>query len=218
MGSQATTYVVTIDDISRTINACISLISFTYFQAVSSLLRMIAEDWVAVKTYTERNVMIRRAQTGRSLMIIGYVMMGSAATIAVIIPSFGPSFRQISNLTDGDRPLPLQTYYFYDTDKSPQFEFTLFCQVALIVLGSLTYIGMDTLFAVAILHICGQLENFGRQLSSLNFQRNFDIALRNNVQTHLRLIRCSLADLFNPMQINFFMQIYNDINKSCLHT
>ncbi|XP_029672726.1 odorant receptor 13a-like [Formica exsecta] len=157
--------------------------------AVLSIVRMMAEDWMAPKIDAERDVMVKRARTARLFVICGYVLMIFAFITIIVLPCFGLPFRRLTNLTDRDRPLPLQTYYFYDTDKSPQFELTLLIQATTIFLAAVTYTSVDAFLGLVILHICGQLENFRRRLISLALRKDFNCALRNNVIAHLRLIR-----------------------------
>ncbi|KAM0732895.1 Odorant receptor 13a [Formica fusca] len=157
--------------------------------AVLSIVRMMAEDWMAPKIDAERDVMVKRARTARLFVICGYVLMIFSFITIIVLPCFGLPFRRLTNLTDRDRPLPLQTYYFYDTDKSPQFELTLLIQATTIFLAAVIYTSVDAFLGLVILHICGQLENFRRRLVSLASRKDFNYALRNNVIAHLRLIR-----------------------------
>ncbi|XP_050448081.1 odorant receptor 13a-like [Cataglyphis hispanica] len=172
--------------------------------AVSSMVKMMAEDWMALKIDAERDVMMKRARTARLIVICGYVLMIFAFTMIIVLPSFGLPFRRLTNLTDRDRPLPLPTYYFYDTDKSPQFELTLLIQAATIFLAAVTYTSVDAFLGLVILHICGQLENFKHRLDSLSSSKDFDCALRNNVIAHLRLIRFAdkMENIFTLMMLS----------------
>ncbi|EFN70671.1 hypothetical protein EAG_03860, partial [Camponotus floridanus] len=83
----------------------------------------------------------------------------------------------------------LQSYYFYDTDKSPQFELTYLTQVIGMFLAVVIYTSVDSFLGLVIFHICGQLENFRSRLISLDAGNEFNKTLSNNVVTHLRLIR-----------------------------
>lgn len=150
---------------------------------------MMAEDWMALKQDAERDVMIKRARTARLIVICGYVLMTLTFIMLIVFPCFGIPFRRLTNLTDRDKPLPLQTYYFYDTDKSPQFELTIVVQAMTIFVAAITYTSVDAFLGLAVLHICGQLENFRCRLVSLISCKDFNSALRNNVIAHLRLIR-----------------------------
>ncbi|KYN09028.1 hypothetical protein ALC57_18995 [Trachymyrmex cornetzi] len=159
------------------------------------IIKMMAEDWMTLKLDTERNVMMKRARTARLIVICGYVLMILAFTMIIIFPCFGVPFRRLTNLTDRDKPLPLQTYYFYDTDKSPQFELTLVIQAITIFLAAITYTSVDAFLGLTILHICGQLENYRSRLVNLVSCKDFNNALRSNVIAHLRLIRF-FADIY----------------------
>ena len=150
---------------------------------------MIAEDWMNLRTASDRDVMLKRARASRLVVICGYVLMVFAFSVLIVLPTFGLHFRYLTNLTDRDRLLPLQTYYFYDTDKSPQFELTLTIQAMTMFLGAITYTSVDAFLGLAIFHVCGQLENFRHRLFNLISCNDFDSALRNVVETHLRLIR-----------------------------
>jgi len=142
--------------------------------------------------------MIRRARTARSILIYGYGLMLFAFVVIIICSSFGVHFRRLTNLTDRDRVLPLQTYYFYDTDKSPYFEFTFIVQALTISLSAITYTSVDSFLGLVIFHVTGQLENFRYQLVNFVSCNDFHNALRTNVETHLRLIRClSVSIVYN---------------------
>lgn len=134
--------------------------------------------------------MIRQARIARLLVIFGYVIMILAFIMLIIFPCFDIQVRHITNLTDRNKPLPLQTYYFYDTDPSPQFELTFLTQVITISLAAIIYTSIDAFLGLVILHICGQLENFKHRIVNLISCKDFNNALRNSVMTHLRLIRC----------------------------
>ncbi|XP_011704776.1 PREDICTED: odorant receptor 85b-like [Wasmannia auropunctata] len=171
--------------------------------ALLPIIKMMAEDWMALKSDAERDVMIKRARTARLIVIIGYILMIFAFSTIIIFPCFGIPFRRITNLTDRDRLLPLQTYYFYDTDKSPQFELTFTIQAITIFLAAIIYTSVDAFLGLAVLHICGQLENFRSQLVNLVSGEDFNSALRNNVIAHLRLIRFAdkIEDTFAIMML-----------------
>lgn len=150
---------------------------------------MMAEDWIELKTTKERDVMIGRAQIARMIVISGYVLMVLAFIVVIIFPYFGSTLRHLTNLTDLGKPLPLQTYYFYNVDKSPQFELTYIIQAISIFSAAVTYTSVDTFLGLVILHFSGQLENFKRRIISLVSCQNFIYVLSNSVVNHMRLIR-----------------------------
>ncbi|XP_025264725.1 uncharacterized protein LOC112638039 [Camponotus floridanus] len=155
-----------------------------------SVINMMKEDWITVKLNAERDVMMKRMRTSRLIVICAYILMVSALIMMNILPCFGLSFRHLTNLTDRDRPLLLQTYYLYDTDKSPQFELTYLTQIILMILVIIIYTSVDAFLGLVIFHICGQLENFRGRLDNLIANKDFNKNLSNNVMIHLRLIRC----------------------------
>jgi len=164
---------------------------------------MIEEDWLRVKKKAERDVMVKRARTSRFIAICGYATMLFAFVVIIIFPSFGLHFRYLTNLTDRDRLLPLQAYYFYDTNKSPYFEFMLVIQALTISLSAITYTSVDAFLGLAIFHISGQLENFRYQLINLVSCDDFCNALRIVVQSHLRLIRFLRASFVIIITFNY---------------
>jgi len=147
------------------------------------------EDWMKLKQDGERDVMMKRMQTSRLIVICAYLMMVCASFVVIIFSCFGLSFRRLTNLTDRNRPLLLQTYYLYDTDKSPQFELTYLTQIITLFLGLVIYVSIDTFLGLVVFHVCGQLENFRGRLVNLIAGKDFNKALSNNVVIHLRLIR-----------------------------
>lgn len=164
-------------------------LDFSHFQVLSSIVNMIEEDWLAPKLNAERDIMTKRARTARLIIICEFVIIMSAAISVIVLPYFGLPLRHLTNLTDRNKPLPLHTYYFYDTDKSPQFELTCLSQVITIFLVVIIYVAVNALFESVIFHICGQLENFKGRLNNLVLCKDFNRTLSSSIVTHLRLIR-----------------------------
>ncbi|RLU20567.1 ObirOr5-U12 [Ooceraea biroi] len=175
--------------------------------ALLSIIKMMAEDWIAFKLDTQRDVMMKWARTARLIVICGYIVTGFGIIVVIIPPYFGIPFRRLSNLTDSDKPLPLQTYYFYDTDPSPQFELTFLIQAITMFLAAISYTSVDALLGLVILHTCGQLENFKYQLANMIASENFDSALRNSMITHVRLIRFTnkIEDIFALLMLGLVL-------------
>lgn len=167
----------------------LQVIILLYFKALLSIIKMMAEDWMELKTTKERDVMMERAQIARMIVISGYILMVFAFIVVIILPYFDLSLRHLTNLTDPGKPLPLQTYYFYDMNKSPQFELTYIVQAITIFLAAVTYTSVDAFLGLAILHFSGQLENFKGRIASLVSCQNFIYILSNNIMNHMRLIR-----------------------------
>ncbi|KAF3054332.1 Odorant receptor 058 [Nylanderia fulva] len=166
-----------------------------------SILNMIKEDWMTLNVDTERDTIVKRMRIVRMIVISAYVLMTVTFIAMISFSFFGLSFRHLTNLTDGNKPFLLQAYYFYDTDKSPLFEFTYFTQILALFQMVVIYVSVDSFFGFVICHICGQLENFRCQLDNLVAGKEFNKALGDNVMTHLRLIRYvdQIEDIFTSI-------------------
>ncbi|XP_011156965.3 odorant receptor 43a [Solenopsis invicta] len=154
-----------------------------------SIINMMAEDWMALKLNTERSVMIKQAQTGRLIMIIGYISAILAVSIMIIPSIFGIQMISERNLTDRHKSLPLAAYHFYDTDRSPQYELTFCIHTISLIFTNTIYMFADIFLIVLVLHICGQLENFRCRLVNLKSCKSFNIILNNIVTSYLRMSR-----------------------------
>ncbi|XP_018060289.1 PREDICTED: uncharacterized protein LOC108695060 [Atta colombica] len=154
-----------------------------------SIVNMMAEDWMAFKLDRERNVMIKRAQTGRLIMMIGYIIIITGFFTVNFLSLLDIHVLYVTNYTDRRRLLPLETYHFYNSYKSPQFELTFFIQILTTLFAAVIYMSVDIFLVVIVLHICGQLENFRCRLIDLVLYKDFNKILNDIVTFHLRLIR-----------------------------
>ncbi|XP_029168668.1 uncharacterized protein LOC114938767 [Nylanderia fulva] len=156
---------------------------------LSSIVNMIAEDWLTLKLSAQRDIMIKHARISRLIIICGSVIFVSVYILVVVLPYFNLPVRHLTNLTDRKKPLPLQTYYVYDTDKSLQFQLTFLAQAIAVLITIVIHLGVNTFLGFLIFHICGQLENFKYQLFNLVSCKDFNRALSSSIVTHLRLMR-----------------------------
>nr|XP_012229777.1 PREDICTED: uncharacterized protein LOC105676456 [Linepithema humile] len=148
--------------------SCLKLLIMRWKRsAILLIVNMMAEDWMHLSTEAERYVMIKQVQFARFFTIYSYCIAALGVTTVTVLPSFGLHFRVITNLTDRDRVLPMQAYYFYDTDKSPQFELTLAAQFISMFFILIIYMSVDAFFMLTIFHICSQLKNFRYRLLNL---------------------------------------------------
>ncbi|XP_011882801.1 PREDICTED: uncharacterized protein LOC105570306, partial [Vollenhovia emeryi] len=150
---------------------------------------MIAEDWERPKNAQERNIMIRRAQSARLIIMSAYSIMALGCVFLIILPGFGVSIRLLSNITDPGKPMPLQSYYFYDITKSPQYELTFISQAIVMILGIMSYSGIDNFLGLLIFHICGQLDILKHRLTYLDKYINSYAMLKSCVTKHISLLR-----------------------------
>ncbi|XP_014485152.1 PREDICTED: odorant receptor 43a-like [Dinoponera quadriceps] len=160
-------------------------------EALASLTDMIRNDWIKMKMEEERVVMLKCATITRALAICGVSILLGTFTSAFILPWFGLTTRQVTNLTDSGKPLLIQSYYFHDVSKSPQFELTLLAQGIVVLTGGVSYTAIDNFLGLLVLHVCGQLENLHSRLTQMEKYPNFIAVLKYNVQDHIRLIRGS---------------------------
>ncbi|KAL6266489.1 hypothetical protein P5V15_003338 [Pogonomyrmex californicus] len=175
--------------------------------ALASILYMITKDWLKLKSDEERKIMIRCARIPRMIIICGFVIMFASFILLFILPCFGITMRYITNVTDPGKPLPLQTYYFYDTDVSPYFELTFIAQGITLMVSAMGYTAIDSLFGLLIFHVCGQLENLKSRLTYPEKNSNFNYVLADVITNHIRLIRCVkiIEGTFTFMLLGLFL-------------
>ncbi|XP_011332748.1 odorant receptor 43a-like isoform X2 [Ooceraea biroi] len=176
-------------------------------EALSSLMTMIAHDWIKSKSKDERNVMIRCAQNARLIITFSYIVIFCSLIILIISTAFGYTVTHVTNITDTKKPLPLQGYYIYNTSVSPQFELTFFGQCISLTMVALSYTSTDNFLGLLVFHICGQLENLTSRLYQMRESKDFAMALRVNVTDHTRLIRsvAIIEDAFTLMLLFLFL-------------
>ncbi|XP_067206066.1 odorant receptor 22c-like [Linepithema humile] len=194
--------ILMIDNLQLTLSIIVASLKLVIIRwkrsTLSLIVNMMVEDWMYLRVDAERNVMMKRAQVARLIAICGYLITTFGLLTTIVLPLFGLQYRFLTNITDSGKVLPLQAYYFYDTDKSPQFEFTLVAQAVSMFLILVIYTSVDAFFGLTIFYMCGQLENFRYRLLHLTSYNDFDNALRYNIETHLRLIRFAdnIEDVF----------------------
>ena len=154
-----------------------------------SIINLMAEDWMAFKLNTEKDVMIKQAQNARLIAVIGYFFMIIGVFGAIIPVFFGIQTLSKTNRTDQHKTLLFLTYDFYDSDKSPQFELTFCIHIISLFFAASVYMSIDSFLVLIVLHICGQLKNFRCRLVDMMSCKNFDRTLNNIVASHLRMIR-----------------------------
>ncbi|XP_070170255.1 odorant receptor 43a-like isoform X3 [Polyergus mexicanus] len=181
-----------IDNLQYSLPLLISVIKLVVMwqkrKVLIPFLEMVEEDWTKLKTGKERTIMVRRAQTARLIMIWGYFVMFVSFILVVIFPSFGVSLRYLTNITDPDRLMPLQSYYMYNVNDSPFYEIIFLLQGFSLMVAATIYTGTDTFMGFLIFHVCGQLENLRARILDLKFNCLED-SLSSNIREHIRLIR-----------------------------
>lgn len=180
------------------------------------VLKIVAYDWLKAKTDKELHVMIKRTQNARVINVVGYILATAGSTLLVLLPCFGTSLRYMTNITDPDKILPLQSHYFYDKNQSPYYELTFAAQTLLLAVAAIAYIGVDNLFGLLIFHLCGQMENLKERLINIRQFKNFNDGLALIVKDHTRLIKFRL-NLFLHLLWNMIFTSSNILCILCIH-
>ncbi|KYN09026.1 hypothetical protein ALC57_18993 [Trachymyrmex cornetzi] len=159
-------------------------------KAVAQIIHLIANDWTKTTTSQEKAIMIAKAQIARIIITFGYGMMGAAIIVMLVLPIFGYSVRNLSNVTeDLEKPLSLQTYYIYNTRKSPQYEFTYAAQCIVLFFCTICYTCIDNFLSLSVFHISGQLDILRNRFLHLHIVANLNNALKSCIMDHTRLLR-----------------------------
>ncbi|XP_014468060.1 PREDICTED: odorant receptor Or2-like [Dinoponera quadriceps] len=202
--------ILMIDNLQFTLPLLITILKVSIMwskkEALMPLIDMITKDWIKTKIEEERNVMLQQARISRIFTMCGGLMILSTLVIGIVLPYFGLTLRQVTNLTDPGKPLSIQSYYIYDVSKSPQYELTFLMQGIGQTLSGFTYTAVDTFLGSLILHICGQMKNLQTRLANLGKNTNYKVALKYNVKDHIRLIRSIqiIDNTFHLMLLGLF--------------
>nr|AQN78421.1 olfactory receptor 19 [Meteorus pulchricornis] len=126
---------------------------------VGGLFQEIEKDWMIQRPIAERNIMIKNAKTSMNIIRFAYI------TATCLISTHNMQFwvlgiipRTLTNLTDGERPLLIQTYYMYDVTTDVNFMLTAIGQTLSTMVAALCYTTAGCIFYTFVFHICGQLE------------------------------------------------------------
>ncbi|XP_018376922.1 PREDICTED: odorant receptor 13a-like [Trachymyrmex cornetzi] len=169
---------------------------------------MITKDWIKIKSDQERNLMIRRAQTARIIIICSYCIMGLQWFFVSVLPIFGVTMRLTPNITDPGRiPMPLQSHYIYDITKRPQYELTFISQAVYVGIGMMAYTGVDNFLSLVVFHICGQLDILENRMQHLDKYKNYPKILKRCIEKHIRLLRAIdiIEDTYNGILLSLFI-------------
>ncbi|NP_001177473.1 odorant receptor 17 [Nasonia vitripennis] len=194
---------------------------------LGQLVVSMSEDWKSVKSPEERDVMWRNARLSRllSVTIIGLAEGTIVAQFAMVIYFNVLEARQYSltkdNVTARFRPLYMSAQFFYDAQKSPNYEIHWLFQCSSTIFAASAFSSVDAFFAVLMLHLCGQLNNLREKLKKLPKQisdkggGSFVEKLSEIVTRHDHLDRFgnAIEDAFNVM---FLVQMVASSMVLCL--
>ncbi|XP_025989905.2 odorant receptor 49b [Solenopsis invicta] len=176
-------------------------------EAIIPIMNMVAKDWMKPKSDQERELMIRYAHIARIIIIFSYCIMGLQYFFLVVLPIFGFSLRLTTNITDPGRPMPVQSHYFYDITKRPQYELTFISQAIYMSIGMMAYTGIDNFLSLLVFHICGQLDILKNRLQHLEKFINYHKVLKYCIAKHIRLLRAIeiIEDTYNTILLSLFI-------------
>ncbi|XP_078038243.1 uncharacterized protein LOC144470680 [Augochlora pura] len=165
------------------------------------LVREVMNNWSGPLTKSDRQLMLKNAVISRSISIVlssfAYVMY-----IAFVI------LQVMSNIQDSSKielkGLLHPSIFPYDTRKSPNLQISWLGQFIGSGSMALSYSSFDSLLAILVLHLCGQLSilrNALEDLANRNHQAKFKERLVYIVRRHNELSRYAvmLEECFNVM-------------------
>ncbi|XP_017795128.1 PREDICTED: odorant receptor 67c-like [Habropoda laboriosa] len=126
---------------------------------LKSLLKCMADDWSTVSKKDDLDTMSNIARITRKTIISSTVL----CHIVVITYIF---LRFLTRKYSGTRLL-FRAYFPYDSDVSPNYEFTVIAQIIAAFYAATTYTAVDTFIVMLILHVCGQLSNLRNEFGKL---------------------------------------------------
>ena len=130
-----------------------------------------AEDWKSSKTKEELRIMWKNAKLSRliSVTIISLAEGTIVAQFAMVMYfGYSEAKRQAgNNLTERFRPLYMNADFFYNVQRTPQYEITWLFQCSSTIFAASAFSSVDAFFAVLVLHLCGQLNNLRERIRGL---------------------------------------------------
>nr|AQN78420.1 olfactory receptor 18 [Meteorus pulchricornis] len=184
---------------------------------ISELFSEMKKDWTAQKNILQHEIMVQNAKISMNIIRFAYIIAALLVAmhnipfwIGGIIP------RTLTNLTDGERPLLMQTYYFYDVSVYMNFRLTAIGQSMSSSTAAMCYTTAGCIFYTFVLHVCGQLKilkHFIENIFNNNDNKN-EISektlarlIKISVKRHQKLIKFSgiVENIFNMMFLQQFL-------------
>lgn len=151
------------------------------------------KDW-KISTPEEQKVMWINVKFCRIILIYCAVLTyGTVITYAfhttIILNSYLKKVKYFDN-SSMDKPLFLNSKFFFEIQKSPIFEIIWICQLFAAFISAAAFTAFDGFFIFSILHLCGQLSNLRFQIKNLaekNRSHSFLYLLNKIVNRHIHL-------------------------------
>ncbi|KAK0074999.1 hypothetical protein PV325_007513 [Microctonus aethiopoides] len=158
---------------------------------LAGIFAMITQDWLGKKSNRERDVMIKCAKISKIFTIGGSIGSIACANLIFTPVIFNTVIRTVNNITDiPDRLFALQTVYFHDVTQLGIYRLTVLSQCICSTIVIFLYSGVDVLFGMIVMHLCGQLKILSYKFETMaNHRQSFQKHLKINVKRHCTLIR-----------------------------
>ncbi|NP_001177468.1 odorant receptor 12 [Nasonia vitripennis] len=194
--------------------ALIKLLCVRYNKKVIGLLLVSMEnDWKSLKTLVETRIMWKNGKLGSLITLVIYTLTCGSYVAYVIMITYinvgGSKQEDVITLNESKklRPLYMRSYFIYDVQKTPVYEIIWIFQFVSMGVATFTFMAVDSLFAVLMMHLCGQLINLQERLKNFTNMlgqtktRNFSYQLSTIVSRHEQLNRFAKAieNAFNTM-------------------
>lgn len=132
--------------------------------------------------------MVKMAQTSRKISVICLILSQGTFHVKLVQELFF-NISQKLNGNHNQTRLFVVSYFPYDTVNFPNFEVTWCFQWLTLFLATCAYSGIDSFFAVLVMHISGQFTvlqlRLFNNINTKNFQENF----KKLIQKHTILYR-----------------------------
>lgn len=164
------------------------------FKVLANIFKQLQDDWLVRKSDNERRVMVEFATIGRKMTLLGSIL-AHASIIFIFYPDiFFNTTQGLSNLTDiSGRSMPQQFLYASAYSAPHHYYYYLILGIQLMsnVLMTFAFVSSDLVFAVVVLHLCGQLKILANRIQHMvvkNRSENYKMNVKIHVKHHCRLI------------------------------
>ncbi|XP_058803686.1 odorant receptor 63a-like isoform X2 [Phymastichus coffea] len=206
-------------NISHLVAAAKIFLLWYYRSNYIMLIKWSEINWSRCTTSWERQLMAKQASRGRFLSGFSYITIFIHVNGFVWSPVFDLGIRIVNNITDPNpqRYLPVQSYYPYDSNKSPYYELTYFSQIFSICLSSIAYASVDTLFNVLVFHASGQSEILAENMSRLGDRQehqSLQCKVKELIDSHNELARFVMT-IEKSFTVTIFIQLFGAVILVC---
>ena len=136
----------------------------------------IIEDWRANHTDRHKEIMYESGKLGRKIATGCLILSQGTSTTFLLM--------QLS-MQRQNRELPYSSYFPFDVKTSPSYEIVWMMQGLSALGATLVYSGVDGIFAVLVMHLCGQLTILADDLNELVKQGNISYVVKRHNELNM---------------------------------